>query len=358
MLSALNRDLLFDISGGRLKVVELPRTPIRTARDVAKAFGGYIDGLSDQLLERVIRELEAERSAILFIDGSNLGELARAVKKRLPSVKVFTFCHNVEARFFLGALRSRPSPRSVGVFLVNALAEWKAARFSDEVICLSERDRSLLRRLYGRCRVQVSPMAVREQASAAPSRALNRDSNPYALFVGGPFYANLAGIEWFAREVAPKIGIDVLVVGRGMEAHRAELERWPRIKVIGAVDSLADWYAGAHFVVAPIFDGSGMKTKVAEALMYGKKVVGSPEAFSGYEAVEGDAGWVCRSADEFVAAIERARQLPLATCDAQLRDLFETHYSYRAARARFARFLAPTAQEPRPTATRSQEEGA
>ena len=42
--------------------------------------------------------------------------------------------------------------------------------------------------------------------------------------------------------------------------------------------------AGAALVIAPIFDGSGMKTKVAEALMHGKHVVGTPEAFSGYAA--------------------------------------------------------------------------
>ena len=41
--------------------------------------------------------------------------------------------------------------------------------------------------------------------------------------------------------------------------------------VVGEVESLAQWYHDAYFVVAPIFDGSGMKTKVAEALMYGKE---------------------------------------------------------------------------------------
>ena len=56
-------------------------------------------------------------------------------------------------------------------------------------------------------------------------------------------------------------------------------------------------------VIAPIFDGSGMKTKVAEALMYGKRIIGTREAFSGYEDIAEEVGWVCNTKEEFVAAL-------------------------------------------------------
>jgi len=82
-----------------------------------------------------------------------------------------------------------------------------------------------------------------------------------------------------------------------------------------------------------------MKTKVAEALMYGKKVVGTPEAFSGYEDIAQKAGWVCTTADDFVAAISRAQGLVTQSFDPDLRAIYEEKYSFEAAKSRLANIL-------------------
>ena len=173
--------------------------------------------------------------------------------------------------------------------------------------------------------------------------ALIRRAKPpqekFALFVGGVFYANRAGIAWFVEHVVPRIEIKICIVGRGFEDLRQELERDGKVEVVGAVDHLADWYRDAHFVIAPIFDGSGMKTKVAEALMYGKKIVGTPEAFSGYEDIVDRAGWCCATADEFVDAISHAQREVTLGFDPQLRALYEEKYSLPAARERLAKIL-------------------
>ena len=161
----------------------------------------------------------------------------------------------------------------------------------------------------------------------------------FALFVGGMFYANRAGIAWFVEHVVPRIQIKICIVGRGFEDLRHELERAGKVEVVGAVDQLSDWYRDAHFVIAPIFDGSGMKTKVAEALMYGKKVIGTPEAFSGYEGLAERAGRVCANADEFVQAIEAADDMVKARFDPEMRALYEKTYSLPAARARLAEIM-------------------
>ncbi|MEO7821051.1 MAG: glycosyltransferase family 4 protein, partial [Sphingomicrobium sp.] len=157
------------------------------------------------------------------------------------------------------------------------------------------------------------------------------------LFVGGSFYANTAGIAWFAREVAPAIGIDTLVVGAGMDTQRAALERFSTIKVIGRVDDLAPHYRDALAVLAPIFDGSGMKTKVAEALMHGKRVIGTSEAFTGSEGL--DAGVRCDTRGEFIAAIRDLAANPPPQFDPALRALYEAHYSPQALGARLGEIL-------------------
>ena len=120
----------------------------------------------------------------------------------------------------------------------------------------------------------------------------------FALFVGGAFYANQKGIAWFVKHVVPKIDIKVYIIGKGFEKYKHSLELEGKVEVIGEVKSLSNWYLQAHFVIAPIFKGSGMKTKIAEAIMFGKKIIGTPEAFSGYEDVVDQLGWICETSND------------------------------------------------------------
>jgi len=230
------------------------------------------------------------------------------------------------------------------VLVANYLAERKAVRCSDILIALTEHDSLLLRRLHGRGATHIAPMALQDKAvpaNGAASENAATERERYLLFVGGAFYANRLGIGWFIKKVAPRIGIKTVVVGRGLEALKPGLESSANVEIVGAVQSLADWYFGAHCVIAPIFDGSGMKTKVAEALMFGKKVIGTREAFSGYEDVAERVGWICATEDDFVDAIHRTEPLELPRFDPQVRAIFDHNYSYEAARARLANILEP-----------------
>lgn len=332
MLSRLHADALRELFADGFSEFELHK-PARVASITGAVFHGLVDGLSSatlaQLVE-VVRELGIEDA---WIDGSNLGAAAAALRRHCPGVRITTFFHNCEARFFLDAFRRRPTPHAAGVLLANARAERMAVGGSHWLACLNARDGRQLARWHGRGADALLPMALRDLWRGEETHA-PRHADPYALFVGGDFYANRHGIEWFADEVAARSPIRVVVVGKGMERHALRLERNGHVEVIGEVDDLAAWYMGASFVVAPIFGGSGMKTKVAEALMFGKRVVGTPEAFAGYEEHAGKIGIVCRDASEFLAAIEgEVRRGPASFCQ-ELRHLYQTHFSYDAAKAR------------------------
>lgn len=340
LLSALHHDCLRDLLGQALSVERLGST----AGSPLGAVRGYIDGVTPGVIAAVLVRLRTEEIGTVWLDGSNLGRLAQAIRQAVPAVSVITFCHNVEARFFLGAFRQHPGPKAAGVLIANHAAERLAVRHSDRVVALSARDSAGLRRLYGRGADELLPMAMADTLPPSNDADPERLVDPAAplLFVGGAFYANRAGIAWFARNVAPRIDVATRVVGQGMAAMRAELEG-TGVEVIGAVDHLAQCYREARVAIAPIFAGSGMKTKVAEALMFGKRVIGTPEAFSGYEAIAAQAGWVCRTADDFVAAIKAARALPIKALDPALRALYERDHSPAATRARLATILAAAA---------------
>lgn len=339
MFSALVRDCLTHELRERLHVEELPAASPRGIRDGIDALYGYIDGVTSPREEAILARVQSEKIGRLFLDGSNLGRLASAVKRRDPGIEVVTLFHNVEARFFAGALRERPSLRALAVLVANYGAERHAVRFSDKRITLNRRDGDGIGRLYGRSATDLLPMAIADLRATSLEPSARPVREDYLLFVGGGFYANRAGIRWFAKEVAPHIALVTCVVGRGLGDLRAELESGGKVRLIGEVDNLAPWYRHAKAVIAPIFDGSGMKTKVAEALMHGKRVVGTSEAFVGYDEVAGQVGWICDTRDAFIAAIREIERATLPQFDAALRLLYERHYSFEAAKSRLAAIL-------------------
>ena len=340
MLCKLNCDALSTIFGQQLVLFELHKPRPMRLFEILNAFRGNIDGLTPKTLEQVHQLIQSKKVRQVFVDGSNLGGLVAELKFTWPDIEVITFYHNVETRFFWGAFRSKKSIRALAVLIVNYLAERKATLFSDKRICLSERDSQLLRIIYGEGATHITPMALADKYDEYSQEVQVNESEPFALFVGGSFYANREGISWFVKHVASHIDIKVCVVGKGMEDMRADLEIPGRVVVIGTVDNLADWYRRSRFVIAPIHDGSGMKTKVAEALMFGKKVVGTPEAFAGYEDIVEDAGWLCTNAAEFVSAMYTAQRTINVAFDPLMRDLYERRFSLPAATARLAEVLS------------------
>ncbi len=336
MLARAHRAALRDLFGDDLLTY---RVDGAASGPLASVAHGHIDGVSAASLSRIVDLIRRHGIAQLFLDGSNLGAVAREVRRAGIDVRIVTFFHNVEARFFLGALRDRPGARAAGILAANWRAERWATRYSDTIVCLNVRDGELLQRWYGRRADAILPLVMTNRPVAAEPRAPGGD---FVLFVGGGFYANRAGVAWFSRHVAPRIGVRTVVVGRDMPSLAG-------IDVIGAVEDLAPWYRDARLVIAPIFDGSGMKTKVAEALMHGKRVVGTPEAFTGYAPAVITACRLAGDAAGFVAAIAATLADDPPPFDPAMRALFDRFHSPQAARAGLAAIMTPSAGAGQPT---------
>jgi glycosyltransferase involved in cell wall biosynthesis len=353
LLADLNSRALMDLCGERLLTMTVKAEGHRRSmRGRIRSLCGWLDGLTEERAAECVAAILRHDIDLVYIEGSNYGRLARYIRARVPSCRIVTFFHNVETRFFWGALRARPSAKAVGVLVANWLAERHAVKHSYRIICLNERDSALLKRLYHRAATDIHPMCVVAAAPTADDGSgltqtqtqtqaqAQAQAQPVGLFVGGAFYANLEGVRWFARNVAPQLSCDIYVVGKGFERHREELAAYPNMHVVGTVEALHPWYARCSFVVAPIFDGSGMKTKVAEALMYGKPVIGTPEAFAGYESVADTAGMRCEDADAFVSAIRTICSGERRFDSERLKVLYEKGFSYTAKKRRFAETLA------------------
>jgi glycosyltransferase involved in cell wall biosynthesis len=334
MLSRLAAGLLEEIHGPDFTILRLPA---RASTAMLDGVRGRLNGLDAGMLDRLCLQIAAEAITRVFIDGSNLGAAAREIKRRCPGVRVVTLFHNCETTFFAEAFRASPGVKPLAVLAGHWRAERMAVAASDCVIALCRRDSDNLERRFGRGADAILPMALVDShdPAAAPVRARGR----YALFVGGGFYGNIEGLRWYAREIAPRLGLRTLVIGRGLGAPLADLADNPHVELIGEVDALAPYYAGAAVVVAPIRSGSGMKTKVAEALMHGKIVVGTSEAFAGY-GPEVLAANRCRDeAEGFARAVQAVAAADPPRFDPAQRALYERFHSPEAARARLASII-------------------
>jgi len=341
LLSFLNFSSLKEIYGRELKLFELEKPSKSIFLRGFDILRGHIDGASSHRILDVLNLIKKENIKSVFIDGSNLGAFVKAIKKNYPDVRITTFFHNCEARFFFGALNSNFSIHALGVLAANYIAEYKSVKYSNYRIALSQRDSDQLIKIYKIGATHISSMSMIDKFTKSEiiHTSFSSPETKFALFVGGNFYANRDGITWFIKNVAPKINMNIVIIGRGLEGLKNQFSGINNVQIIGEVSSVNEWYLKSQFVIAPIFDGSGMKTKVAEALMFGRKVIGSPEAFSGYEKFINDAGWICKSSKDFIIAINHANQIITSPFHPELREIFKKHFSQNSLTLRLEKIL-------------------
>lgn len=122
------------------------------------------------------------------------------------------------------------------------------------------------------------------------------------LFVGSLNYEpNAQGLEWFVREVAPRVrervDIDIEVVGPGRRGPEL-----PGVRYLGRVDDLDLVYAGAHAAVVPLRAGAGSRLKVVEALARGVPLVSTSLGVEGHDLRDGEHALI---ADDAAGLAER-----------------------------------------------------
>lgn len=315
-----NFSLLFKIFNGNVDVI----VPINVRRGLIYKWGG-----GKTFLKTLEIKLKENHYDYLFLSQSLLGNVAKYVKDRFPEVKQICFFHNIEIQY------AKEYVRTSGVlhypfYLSAKIAESKTVKNSDYYIVLNERDATCMKNLYGVSPHLILPTSFEDKFQ--PDRIKREfpsspDEITY-LFVGAAFFANIEGISWFIKKVLPFVPGTLLVVGRGMD--KQSCLKHDRVKLVGFVEDLSSYYYNATFVVAPILSGGGMKTKTAEALMYGKSILGTTEAFEGYIPCQ-EALLKCNTASEYINCIDYLVQHKrLNPFNESARKLFEEHYSLEA----------------------------
>ncbi|MGV0969251.1 glycosyltransferase family 4 protein [Empedobacter sp.] len=285
---------------------------------------GYIGKLTPKDLALIINKINTDKFNYVFISHSAIGRLASKIKYKVKHpIKIITFFHNIEKHYASEYLKVNGF-KGFPFFWAVSYNEVRAVKNSDIKIVLNERDSQLMFKTYNKKAECILPVSYADTFNKSRSIKTNNSVKEF-LFVGSAFFANIEGIKWFINNVLKHIDAKLIIVGNGMDEALYGLNN-SKVEVHGYVDNLGDYYYRENIIIAPIFSGGGMKTKIAEALMYGKKIIGTKEAFQGYNK-DNDVFVECNSSEEFINCINNLDEQYFFQ---NSRIIFTENYSYDA----------------------------
>lgn len=267
---------------------------------------------------------------VVYLASSSLGKFAQVIKKVFPNVKVIVFFENLEADYSKSIIATSSFKGKLihsHNYYLNKVCEKLACKYADKIISLNKRDADAILRHYGRKPEFIAPICLNDEFNPIYLEE-HKNEIPVGLMVGSNFPPNKSGLTWFIHNVLPHVNMNLIVVGSGMDRLKDEFEGIPRLEIHGFVEDLNEYYAKADYMISPIFAGSGMKVKTAEAMEFGKFIFAGPEAATGYDFSENEL-IVCHDADEFISSINNFKRPANWNGFVQSsRDLYLNNYSY------------------------------
>lgn len=337
-VTKVNKQLLNDSFQNNVEIIEYPYDTITIKQKLINTLSGYILGLTPKIEKLVVKRVLNEHFDYIFINTSMHGRLASKLKHISPNSKIITFFHDIEVCFVWSGIKNTKNAGAFLTLLSTYYNETRAIKYSDITICLNEREAKAMKKIYGRQPNLIMPISLHDRFSF-DKLSLNKTEKKIALFVGSNFYPNYYGIKWFIENVIQHIAVELLIVGSNFEKSKKELEIYPNVRVIGTVDDIDYYYYHSDFLVSPIFAGGGMKTKTAEALMFGKYIFGTNESFVGYNLDYEKIGGLCNTAEEFIEKINRFCQSNREPYNKYAREKYLMNFEYSVALVNFKSIL-------------------
>lgn len=293
---------------------------------------GVYSNLINEDLEKIIKILDNKDYEYIFVSSSLFGYILNILNRRFRNLKSILFYHNIEISFrkdmYLSEKNKIKKIYKYILYLNYCSLEKKATKAASYLITLNQRDAEEIEKFYNRKVDIILPTTLEDQYTGLKCIDKNQKE---LLFVGSNFFGNTQGLEWFLDEIYPNLQeVRLTVVGKGME-YLSNKYNFKNLKVLGYVENIEEVYARADAVILPIISGSGMKTKTAEAMMYGKYMFATDEALVGYESYIQDS-FVdkCNTKDEFINAINQYIKKDKSCFNQNSRIAYEKNFTLKS----------------------------
>ena len=176
---------------------------------------------------------------------------------------------------------------------------WRETRLS---VAVSETDaRAMID--GGAPRVAICPNGT-DEVTRLPAPWRRPDEPLRLLFVGSANYLPYErGLAWFAHEVLPRVQEATPTTLDVVGAPPRRPVKAAGVRYVGRVPSVGEWYERSHAAVVPMFEGSGTRLKIVEAMAYGRPVVSTSLGAEGLPVVAGEHYLQADDAATFIRAI-------------------------------------------------------
>ena len=239
--------------------------------------------MSNRIIDDICSLIGKLDVKLVFSEESIFGNLAKRIKKEFPETKYVVFYHDIAADLYRQWNKQAK--------FINKLDNWVGIRgenisraYADMNLVFHQEDAQKLWNYYHIQPTRMIPLTAFAPDGIEFNKAVTgSDAVKEVLFVGAAYYPNALGIRWFHENVLPKLSkkLKVRVVGR-IFAKISDLFCSEQFTIEGMVDDLRPYYESADIVIAPLFDGGGMKLKTMEAISYAKCFLGTSESLHGF----------------------------------------------------------------------------
>lgn len=245
---------------------------------------------------------------VIFVEFTKMDYFIRDILKAGYKGKIIVRAHNVEHDFFRINYMAHKTIMNGMKYLISKKRENYMIKNSDLVLAITELDKKRLIELYGISpdKVQIFPVAVNlAEENKTFSGAIG--SKLKCLITGSLWFGpNADATVWFLKEVYPVVKniCDLTVAGFKPNEQVKQCCQEGGVRLVDSPDDMEPYFRETEMVLAPIFDGGGMKVKIAEALSYALPVVTTDHGNIGYDLVDRENGLIANTAQDFISDIQ------------------------------------------------------
>jgi glycosyltransferase involved in cell wall biosynthesis len=293
-----------------MRIIEFERpNAAENARDLALAMirqrplraERLVRGLREPLRE----ELARFRPDLVHVGPGKLSGLKRELAGRPKILMVMDTWHlNVDARAEAATGIRRPLLRADA----KRIRRFEASEYRgfDRVVVSNEGDLGELRQRDPTLPFVIIPIGFDAKAYAPEPEAVV-DPNRI-VFHGAMDYApNVRAVEFLARQVLPRVRArrpeaQLVVVGRDPAPRVLDLEALDGVRVTGEVEDMRAWLTSSRVWAGPFLDGTGIKTKLLEAMAADLPCVVTPLGHRGLDDIRSNDQLLVGTSEDELAA--------------------------------------------------------
>ena len=229
------------------------------------------------------------------------------ILKKIDPSKTLVRVHNVEYDFSKSEFKLKKNIKKWLIYKFSKKDEKAILKRVDKAIPLTNRDLNRLVELYNvdKEKMHIIPVCIEKN-----NPIIIRKRDKLELLITGSLWygANVEGIIWFIENVFGSVEnfCHLTIAGSKPSTRLIEIiKENPNISLIDSPKEMEPFFTNSDIVIAPLFSGAGMKVKVAEAMSYSIPVIGTDEAFVGYEITNEVNAFVANDSKSFTYYLEK-----------------------------------------------------